>query len=290
MTTAPVDVGVTPRCVACGSTYLAWQLQAACLLWRCPRCGHIRRDLALADARSRAPAYGGDLRADRLRLALTYRRIRARIDDARSLDVLEIGCGGGALLARFADAGDRVTGIDPEPAPAVGLEIHQASAEDMPAFTEAFDLVVAIHCLEHVQDLPRVLSNVFRALRPGGTFYALTPNASSEGLRVLGAAWWMLEDPTHRQFLSPLSATMLMEGAGLAAVSTRPVLLDSLGVEGASLARTRGRDRPEGALASRGVRIATMALLPVSLAARAVRPGLSPTLEIVATRAREVSP
>lgn len=274
----------SPRCEACGSSYLAWQLQPTCLLWRCPRCGHIRRDLALAGAGARSPAYGGDPRADRLRLALTYRRIRSRVPEGVGLDVLEIGSGAGALLRRFAVAGDRPVGIDPEATTTPGIETHRASAEDMPEFSQAFDLVVAVHCLEHVQDLPRVLSKAFRALRPGGTFYALTPNASSEGLRVLGAAWWMLEDPTHRQFMSPESARLLLERAGLSDVTTRPARLDSLAVEGASLARLRDRDRPQGALASRTVRLGAIALLPVSLAARTLRPRLSPTLEIVASR------
>ena len=281
------DLGVTPECEACGSSYLAWQLDPTCLLWRCPRCGHIRRDLALSRARARSAVYGGDPRADRLRLGLTYRRIRRVIPARKSLDVLELGSGEGALLERFARDGHRAVGVDPEARSVHGAQVHVGDfveVADEQAWQARFDLVVAIHCLEHVDDLPQVLDRVGRALRPGGTFYALTPNASSEGLRLLGSAWWMLEDPTHRQFVSPGSARLLWAEAGLGEVRTRSVRLDSLSVEGASLARLRRTPHPEGVLSSRAARIATVAVLPLTVPARSMRPRLAPTLEIVASR------
>src|SRR4051794_37148933 len=119
-----VDMGITPACPACSSSYLAWQLGPTCLLWRCPRCGHVRRDLALSRAGARSVAYGGDPRADRLRLQLTHRRMRGVMPAGQRLDVLEVGCGNGAMLERFVRDGHRVTGVDPKAQPVAGAEVH----------------------------------------------------------------------------------------------------------------------------------------------------------------------
>ena len=94
----------------------------------------------------------------------------------------------------------------------------------------------------------------------------------------------MLEDPTHRQFVSPGSARLLWAQAGLGHVRTRSARLDSLSVEGASLARLRRTPRHEGVLSSRAARVASVAVLPLTVPARAVRPRLAPTLEIIASR------
>jgi SAM-dependent methyltransferase len=213
--------------------------------------------------------------------------MRGVVPAGRPLTVLELGSGEGAMLGRLVRDGHRVTGVDPRARAVPGAAVHVgdfAAVADEEGWEERFDLVIAIHCLEHVDDLPQVLARVHRALRPGGTFYALTPNASSEGLRLLGSAWWMLEDPTHRQFVSPTSARLLLERSGMVDVRTRPVRLDSLSVEGASLARMRGTVHPEGVLSSRTARIASVAVLPLTVPARFVRPRLAPTLEIVSSR------
>ncbi len=101
--------------------------------------------------------------------------------------MLDVGCGGGILSEEFARAGYRVTGIDPAPesiwaarehALASGLEIDYRTGvgEELPFSDALFDIVVCCDVLEHVDDVPRVIGEIARVLRPGGIFFYDTIN------------------------------------------------------------------------------------------------------------------
>jgi 2-polyprenyl-6-hydroxyphenyl methylase/3-demethylubiquinone-9 3-methyltransferase len=94
---------------------------------------------------------------------------------------LEVGCGGGILCEEIARLGFETTGIDPseaslraaiEHARAGGLSIRYgpASGESLPFADSTFDVVFCCDVLEHVRDLPKVISEVSRVLKPGGAF------------------------------------------------------------------------------------------------------------------------
>lgn len=101
--------------------------------------------------------------------------------------VLEIGIGGGEhLVYRSPTTGmERYVGLDLSPTYAkicrdkFGVEVICADAADMPFADNAFDCVIAMAILEHVQDLERVLAEVERILEPGGRFLALIPTNGS---------------------------------------------------------------------------------------------------------------
>ena len=100
-----------------------------------------------------------------------------------------------------------------------------------------------------------------------------------------GAAWWMLEDPTHVRFFTADSLARAAEAAGFVDVEVRRLLLDSLSVDAASVARAvRPGPRPRGVLASRAVLAGAVASIPVVLAERALRPRSRPTLQLLARR------
>jgi len=97
---------------------------------------------------------------------------------------LEIGCGTGFVLDRFAGARrwSSVTGSELHPA---GLKHARVRLGDRAAFVQmdarripardAFDLVGAYDVLEHVEDDRAVISAVHSALAPGGGFIASVP-------------------------------------------------------------------------------------------------------------------
>lgn len=100
---------------------------------------------------------------------------------------LDVGCGGGLLAEEVARLGFGVTGVDPsgpslrtarEHARAGGLEIEyvEGRGEALPVGDATFDLVYCCDVLEHVDDVPRVLGEIRRALRPGGLFVYDTIN------------------------------------------------------------------------------------------------------------------
>lgn len=95
--------------------------------------------------------------------------------------VLDVGCGGGILAEALAAEGAEVTGVDPserslaaarEHARRSGLAIdyRRGRAEELSGagLEGTFDVVLAVHALEHVDDLDRALAAVRAVLAPGG--------------------------------------------------------------------------------------------------------------------------
>jgi 2-polyprenyl-6-hydroxyphenyl methylase/3-demethylubiquinone-9 3-methyltransferase len=105
---------------------------------------------------------------------------RLRMDPAGK-NALEVGCGGGILCEEIAGLGFNTTGIDPaaqsiniasEHAAENGLKISYiiGKGESLPFSDGIFDIVFCCDVLEHVQDLPKVISEISRVLKPGGIF------------------------------------------------------------------------------------------------------------------------
>jgi SAM-dependent methyltransferase len=277
-----------PCCEVCGLPTRPWRLRGGGVLARCPGCGHVLRDLARC-AGARDAAYGGDPGLDRLRLWLTFRRLRALVPPGGA--VFEIGYGTGALLRRFLETGHPVAGADrdqlglpvDERVAAAGA-LHRGELETMPAGGDRYDLVFAIHVVEHLRDPAAAAAAAYALLRPGGRICLVTPTTDSLGPDWFGTAWWLLEDPTHVRFFTPASAARLLSGAGFTGVTVRRLRLDTLSMEAASFRRRRGGIPPAGVLAERGTLALAAGTAPAVLAARAVLPRLAPSIEITAQR------
>jgi 2-polyprenyl-3-methyl-5-hydroxy-6-metoxy-1,4-benzoquinol methylase len=261
----------------------------------------VLRDLRACPADARDLAYGGDPGLDRVRLWLTFRRLRSLVPPGGA--VFEIGYGAGMLLRRFADAGHPVGGadrdqlgvpVDPRVVAAGGL--YRGELETMPRTDRRYDLVFGVHVLEHLRDPAAGLRRAHALLRPGGRVCLVTPTTDSLGPNWFGAAWWLLEDPTHVRFFTPRSAARMLTAAGFAGVSVRRLRLDTLSMEAASLRRSRdlrrggGRWDAGGVLADRGTLALAAGTAPAVLAARAVLPRLAPTIEITAWRPADPVP
>jgi ubiquinone/menaquinone biosynthesis C-methylase UbiE len=79
--------------------------------------------------------------------------------------VLEVGCGSGALARALLAAGYEVTAIDPQAPdgpPFVRVTLEELETGDL------FDAVVAAASLHHLHDLPAALDKISRLLVPGG--------------------------------------------------------------------------------------------------------------------------
>ena len=130
--------------------------------------------------------------------------------------VLDLGCRDGALTQAYLD-GNEVVGVDADrdalaEAARRGIETHWADLDqplDFPA--ASFDVVVAGELLEHLRDPRRVVGEVRRVLRPGGTFVASVPNA----YRLKGRLLFLFgrppeNDPTHLQMFSATDVRALL--------------------------------------------------------------------------------
>ena len=101
-------------------------------------------------------------------------------DESRGKQVLEVGCGAGVDLARFARGGADVTGVDLA-ASAIALaranfeqqglhgRFDVADGEALPFPGETFDLVFAHGVVQYTPSPRRLIDECRRVLRPGGS-------------------------------------------------------------------------------------------------------------------------
>ena len=160
-------------CLGSFDTFTLWRCGPCGLRFfdPCPTCdGGIYAELA------RFPWYYG---GDRWEHGLLLNEV------GKGEKVLEVGCGCGDLLAKISDRGAHACGLEistaaVEAGTRLGREIASVSvaqkAEQTPG---AFDVVCAIHVLEHVARPGELLADCVKLVRKGGTLVLAMPNAES---------------------------------------------------------------------------------------------------------------
>ena len=103
-------------------------------------------------------------------------------------DVLDVGCGGGALVRRLAERGARAIGLEISERQLGQARDHDAGrfvvgrAEDLPLDDDSLDVVLFMRSLHHVPEssmLP-ALGDARRVLRPGGLVFVAEPLAEGD--------------------------------------------------------------------------------------------------------------
>jgi 2-polyprenyl-3-methyl-5-hydroxy-6-metoxy-1,4-benzoquinol methylase len=136
--------------------------------------------------------------------------------------LLEIGFGAGALLRAAARAGWNAEGLEISK-PAVdhlskeGLNLFCGELFEAHYPDGYFDVVVATELLEHVEDPGELVREIARILRPGGLFWATTPNVSGLSGRFLGLNWTMV-CADHLHLFSRKGVHKLLLSAGFKTV------------------------------------------------------------------------
>ena len=108
----------------------------------------------------------------------------------RGKDVLEVGCGAGIDLVRFARGGAKVTGIDLSET-AIDLacknieqsrqnaDLRVMNGECMQFADNTFDVVYAHGVLQYTADTEKMMSEIHRVLKPGGEAIMMVYNKYS---------------------------------------------------------------------------------------------------------------
>lgn len=154
--------------------------------------------------------------------------------DPNGKTALEVGCGGGILTEEIRKMGFVTTGIDPSEeslrtaaghAKTGGLDIQydKGTGEHLPYANHSFDCVFCCDVLEHVQDLPKVISEIARVLKPGGVFFYDTLNRTFVSKLVAIKIWqewkrWAFMPPNlhvWKMFIKPNEIKELLHNNGL---------------------------------------------------------------------------
>jgi SAM-dependent methyltransferase len=110
--------------------------------------------------------------------------------------VLDVGCGNGYVLSKYARGGAEVVGVDLTET-GVGLSRRRfelsaltgsflvGSAEDLPLASDSFDCVCSMGVLHHTPDTPRAFGELRRVLRPGGLLVVMLYHRNSAVYRRL---------------------------------------------------------------------------------------------------------
>jgi len=264
---------------------------------RCPRCGARRMEAMPSDSlvlhqyeahypRRFPPAVIGSQRREMLQ-SLVARAGR----HAAPGRLLDVGCGGGHLMADAAARGWRVVGTDLSHAACAaarrgtGAPVVQADAEALPFRAGALDAVTLVNVLDHTTRPLAVAREAARVLRPGGLVAVRVPNGSFHArcagmLGRLGPAvrWrrWDAYPILHVFAFGPRALRQLAERAGFERVTIANSTL-------ASPARGPARSR-----ASAAARTAVRAVAAAGGAVAAVVSGgrwrIAPSIELFAWR------
>ncbi len=146
--------------------------------------------------------------------------------------VLDFGSGNGLGARALSDMlpGVEVVGSDFLPTPPAELEGRPYCPFDQLAgMAGSFDLVVALHVLEHDDDALGLLNRIAGMARPGGLVVIEVPHVDCVWSGVLGQAWDLWDTPFHRTHFSRASLAGIFKAADLDVVTMRDGCVPTFG-------------------------------------------------------------
>jgi len=107
---------------------------------------------------------------------------------------LDVGCATGTLLAFLRDRGWNVKGTEISPAAEYArnvrrLDVRNVPLEEIEFPSGSFDIVLASHLIEHLNDPYSFLKEAHRVLKDDGKIFITTPNISGLQAYLYGGRW-----------------------------------------------------------------------------------------------------
>jgi len=163
-------------------------------------------------------------------MAYLRREAKKKVDDILNLTkvvprtVLEYGCATGEVLAEFENIGTKCYGLDlSETSIKHGLEKYpniSFKVGKKPDDGQLFDVVIACHVLEHIENVSEFISGIKSHLIYGGYVYLTVPNFGSLSRIVLHGYWPDLM-PEHLQYFTPRSLQYFLQRYGFEVILTQ---------------------------------------------------------------------
>lgn len=143
--------------------------------------------------------------------------------------MLDVGAAAGFNLERFAAAGWRTQGVEPNPQMAImagersGANVFAGTLETF-SCDRKFDLITMIQVIAHFHDLSEAIARAGSLTSPGGYWLIETWNVRSLTARLFGRHWHEYSPPSVLHWFSRNSITQLAARHGMSPVAYgRPV-------------------------------------------------------------------
>jgi 2-polyprenyl-3-methyl-5-hydroxy-6-metoxy-1,4-benzoquinol methylase len=138
--------------------------------------------------------------------------------------VMDVGCGSGAMLDRFAALGWQTYGTEvseesAKVAKAGGHHISMGALTDLRFAAESFDVVTLWDTLEHIHNPLEIMTEACRLCKTGGEIYVYVPNFGSLYASLLRDHWFMFTAPLHYYHYTSKTLRRLAVRAGFNIVS-----------------------------------------------------------------------
>jgi SAM-dependent methyltransferase len=165
-------------------------------------------------------------------------KVRSRLEARRLLSwcrnlpdnarIIDVGCGDGFhldLLKRYGKATWNLEGIDLDRRAVVaardrGLNVHHGALETVDLDANSYHLAIAIQTIEHVEKPAKLLSDVYRILKPGGRLIVVTDNTDSPDFSLFKSGYWGgYHFPRHWNLFNRRCLTTLAKKAKFSAVN-----------------------------------------------------------------------
>lgn len=147
-------------------------------------------------------------------------------------EALDFGCGSGQFTRVLGEmlSATQLTGSDFYQAPPAELTRHLYVHSDViKHHREKYDLVMAMHVLEHDDDVIGLLSKITATAKHGATVVIEVPNVECFWGKVLGHFWDAWYVPYHRHHFSQRSLVRLLENNELDVVRVHGVTVPTMG-------------------------------------------------------------
>jgi len=229
MTTSPATEIATPQCPVC--TTVQTQAPESNGTLSCSHCGHVFAGRRVESNEFFESESYLEWRASNSKFLLSeahhrvgfFRQVTKHLVPKQ---VLEFGCATGEALAEFSREGSNCLGLDLSHG-LIGLakklhpEIQFEVALD-PKEGSKFDLIMAFHVLEHIEDAKSFVGKAQSRLNPGGHILLGVPNYASLTRKVFRENWPDFI-PEHVQHFSPRSMRHLLEANGFEVLQIKTV-------------------------------------------------------------------
>lgn len=132
--------------------------------------------------------------------------------------VLEIGCSTGTMLDIFKERGYETWGVEPSASSTIakskGHKIIKGYFEKSKIPANHFDMVIANHTLEHMENPLKVLQKINTILKPQGILLIDVPNAGGLSSKILKDKWPYRLPKEHKSQFTKQSLSKIFKEAG----------------------------------------------------------------------------